>query len=120
MGVDGIGSGGRPPPGVAGVGVGELGAARAVETEAADGTEGALGAPGATSTLLEQLRRGEIDLDRYLDVQVNSAMSHVSGALPAAQLDFIRETLREQIASDPVLVELMRRATGSTPKARTG
>ncbi|HVW24773.1 MAG TPA: hypothetical protein VHC69_05355 [Polyangiaceae bacterium] len=120
MGVDGIGSGGRPLPRVPDAGGGELGAARGVEAEAAEGTEGALGASGTTSPLLEQLRRGEIDLDRYLDVQVNAAMSHVSGALPAAQLDFIRETLREQIASDPVLVELVRRATGSTPKARTG
>ena len=120
MGVDGIGSGGRPLPSAAGVGGGELGAARGVEAGAAEGTEGATSAPGTTSTLLEQLRRGEIDLDRYLDLQVNDAMSHVSRALPAAQLDFIRETLREQIASDPVLVELVRRATGSTPKARTG
>ena len=44
----------------------------------------------------------------------------IGSGLPAAQLDFIRETLREQIASDPVLVELVRRATGATPKAQTG
>jgi hypothetical protein len=118
MGVDGIGNGGRPlaPPPTAG----ELDPARGAAPGAAQGADATAGGTRATEgTLLEQLRRGEIDLDRYLDVQVNAAMSHVSGALPAAQLDFIRETLRDQIASDPVLVELVRRTTGSTPKART-
>jgi hypothetical protein len=118
MGVDGIGNGGRPLPGVGG---GELDAARGAAPEAAQGADPTVrGAHAAEGTALEQLRRGEIDLDRYLDVQVNAAMSHVSGALPASQLDFIRETLREQIASDPVLVELVRRATGATPKAQAG
>lgn len=117
MGVDGIGSGGRPLPGVGG---GELDPARGAGPEAAQGADASGGTRPAEATLLEQLRRGDIDLDRYLDVQVNAAMSHVSSALPPAQLDFIRETLREQIASDPVLVELVRRATGATPKARTG
>jgi len=117
MGVDGIG-GGRPLPGIGG---GDLDPARGVESEAAHGAESALGSSGATgSTLLDQLRRGEIDLDHYLDAQVNAAVSHVGGSLAQTQVDFIRETLREQIASDPVLVELVRRATGSTPKARTG
>jgi hypothetical protein len=119
MGVDGIGSGGgRPFPGVGG---GELDPARGAAPGAAQGTDAtAGGARAAEGTLLEQLRRGDIDLDHYLDVQVNAAMSHIGSGLPAAQLDFIRETLREQIASDPVLVELVRRATGATPKAQTG
>ena len=117
MGVDGIGNGGRPLPGV---GAGAVDPARGAAPDAAQGADASDGTRAAEGTLLQQLRRGEIDLDRYLDVQVNAAMSHISGALPAAQLDFIRETLREQIASDPVLVELVRRATGATPKARTG
>jgi hypothetical protein len=119
MGVDGIGNGGRPlsPPSTPG----ELDPARGAAPDAAQGADAsAEGTRVSEGTPLEQLRRGEIDLDRYLDVQVNTAMSHVSNALPPAQLDFIRETLREQIASDPVLVELARRATGAVPKARTG
>jgi hypothetical protein len=103
------------------VGGGELDPARGAAPDAAQGADVAsAGSRAAEGTLLEQLRRGEIDLDRYLDVQVNAAMSHVSGGLPPAQLEFIREALREQIASDPVLVELVRRATGEMPKARTG
>lgn len=114
MGVDGIGSGGRPIPGA---GPAEL--ERAPEVEGAAGPEGSSGPSRASgSALLEQLGRGEIDLDRYLDAQVSAAVSHVQGALSASQLDFIRETLREQMASDPVLVELVRRATGGTPKPR--
>jgi hypothetical protein len=118
MGVDGIGSGGRPVPGVGG---GELDGARGVELDPAERAGGALGTERSTgSALLDQLKRGEIDLDGYLDAQVNAATAHVQGALPAAQLDFIREALREQIATDPVLTELVRRATGSTPPSRVG
>ena len=78
MGVDGIGSGGRPVPGVGG---GELDAARSVEAEATTGAE---------------------------------------GALSPVQLDFVREALRDQLAADPVLIELVRRATGSAPPTRAG
>lgn len=118
MGVDGIGSGGRPVPGV---GAGELEGASGVETDPAGSATGAPGAERSTgSTLLDQLRRGEIDLDAYLDAQVNAATAHVRGSLPAAQVDFIREALREQITTDPVLSELVRRATGSTPPSRVG
>src|SRR5438045_3408161 len=118
MGVDGIGSGGRPVPGVGGA---ELDGARPVETEAAPAADGARGSERSTgSALLDQLRRGEIDVEHYLDAQVSAAVSHVQGALAPSQLDFIRETLREQIATDPVLVELVRRATGSTPPPRVG
>jgi hypothetical protein len=118
MGVDGIGSGGRPIPGVGG---GELDGARGVETDPAEGAGSALGAERSSgSVLLDQLKRGEIDLEGYLDAQVNAATSHVQGSLQAAQLDFIREALRAQIATDPVLMELVRRATGSTPPSRVG
>jgi hypothetical protein len=119
MGVDGIGSGGRPAPGVGG---GEqLDGPRGAETDPAESASGALGSERSTgSALLDQLKRGEIDIEGYLDAQVNAAMSHVQGSLPAAQLDFVREALREQIATDPVLAELVRRATGSTPPSRVG
>ncbi len=118
MGVDGIGSGGRPVPGVGG---GELDAARSVEAEATTGAEGAQGSErSAGSALLEQLRRGEIDVERYLDAQVQAATSHVEGALSPVQLDFVREALRDQLAADPVLIELVRRATGSAPPTRAG
>src|SRR5260221_6687804 len=116
MGVDGIGGGGRPIPDV---GSGELAGARRIEAEPIrvgaepDGVERPEG-----SAALEQLARGEIDLERYLDAQVKAAVSHIEGQLPDEQIDFIRETLRGQLSTDPVLLELVRRATGDAPATR--
>jgi hypothetical protein len=117
MGVDGIGGGGRPIPPVGGGAIGEAGG---VEPTAASGVEGSRGPAQTEGTLLDRLKRGEIDIERYLDAQVDAAVAHVEGPLGQAQLDFIKGVLREQLASDPVLVELLRRATGSLPTPRAG
>jgi hypothetical protein len=106
MGIDGIG---KPPPigpaapplGPGGVG-GEFKVAPAA-------------APDATSAL-SRLERGEIGLDAYLDGKVVEATGHLVGKVSPAQLDFVRQTLRTELASDPVLVALVRRATGKTPE----
>src|SRR5512139_807579 len=110
MGVDGIGSGGGGRP-IGGVG-GDPGSVAGVAAEAA---RDAAGAPRAErpdgSVALGQLTRGEIDLDAYLDVRVSEAVRHLEGKLTEAQLDFVRSSLREQLATDPVLIELVRRTT---------
>ena len=111
MGIDGIGK----PPG-------------APPIEAPSGTSGAPGT-GATfrvesagpassvqSTELERLTRGEISLDDYLDARVTEAVQHLEDKLSSDQLAFVRQTLRDQLATDPVLVELVRQATGKTPE----
>jgi hypothetical protein len=67
--------------------------------------------PGA----LERLRSGEIDLDGYLDLKVQEATGHL-GALSPEQLESIRSTLRDRLAADPTLVDLVRTATGRAPK----
>ena len=115
MGVDGIGGGGGRP-------VRDVGAAAATTpkdaiSEAKLGEAKAAHAVGGPrgSEALEQLRRGEIDLDRYLDTRVGEAVRPYEGKLPPAQLDFVRQSLREQLATDPVLVELVRRTTGAVP-----
>jgi hypothetical protein len=114
MGVDGIGSGGGRP--VRDVGASEPAGARAVAAESSREAAGAKGAaPLPASPALEQLQRGDIDLDRYLDARVAEAVKHLDGKLPVGQLDFVRQALREQLATDPVLVELVREATGSVP-----
>ncbi|HEX4341192.1 MAG TPA: hypothetical protein VH062_35025 [Polyangiaceae bacterium] len=125
MGVDGIGGGGRPIlpglpglPGSAGVDLASTGSVRADATASAEGATSAEGVAG--SPLLERLRTGELDLDGYLDAQVTAATAHVQSSLSSTQLDFIREALREQIAADPVLIELVRRATGAAPPTRAG
>lgn len=117
MGVDGIGSGGRRP--VGGVEPPGVGAAHEVAADATPELEGAARADApAGATALQKLERGEIDLDRYLDARVADAVHHLEGRLPETQMDFIRRALREELASDPVLVELVRRTTGSLPTPR--
>jgi len=115
MSVDGIGGGGRNVGGV-----GPLdGAAAPDSTEgAADVGRAGEAEQSAATGALERLGRGEINLDQYLDGRVADAIEHLQGRVPPAQLDFVRAALRESLASDPVLVELVRRATGSVPPPR--
>ncbi len=66
---------------------------------------------------LEQVRSGQIDVRAYLDQKVHEATAHLT-ALPAAQLDAIREALRDRLAGDPSLVDLVRAAAGQSPPPR--
>jgi len=59
-------------------------------------------------------------LDQYLDGHVEQAVAPFQGRLSPEQLETLRDVLREQAASDPVLVEWVRRATGSVPVAPSG
>jgi hypothetical protein len=67
------------------------------------------------SAALASLQRGELSLDQYLDGRVSDATSHLVGKLSPDQLEFVKQSLRDQIATDPVLVELVQRTTGSVP-----
>jgi len=104
MGIDGIG---KPPP------IGPAGGAQAPAASGGDfrlpGAEGA-----APSNDLARLERGEIGLDAYLDARVTEATGHLRDRLAPEQLEFVQRTLRSELAADPVLVELVRRATGKT------
>jgi hypothetical protein len=63
----------------------------------------------APSTALESLRSGAIDLGQYLDLKVSEATAHLS-FLPPADLSTIQGALRERLASDPTLVDLVQTA----------
>jgi hypothetical protein len=69
---------------------------------------------GAPVGPLERLRAGEIDLERYLDLTVEEATAHLP-PLPVEELDAIKTALRDRIAGDPALVELVRKATEKVP-----
>ncbi len=112
MAIDGIGQRGGAPKVSSGVG-----AAQGVETEKFELTTESVERPEGPQ-LLERVQRGEVELDAYLDVRVNDAVGHLEGKLSAEQLEFVREELREQLRNDPVLIELVRRATGQAPEAR--
>jgi len=112
MGIDGIGQGGGTPkvgPGPASISGPESDKFELLpeSVERSGGAE-----------LLEQVQRGEIRLDAYLDVRVADAVGHLEGKLSPEQLEFVKEELREQLRSDPVLIELVRRATGQSPETQ--
>jgi hypothetical protein len=113
MGIDSIGkSGSGLPPGT----VGEVGSpSPAAKTEGFRAEESRPVEAAGGSEALEKLERGELSREEYLDVRVAEATAHLEGRLSAEQLDFVRESLRIQLGTDPVLVELVRRAIGSAP-----
>jgi len=68
-------------------------------------------APTEDASLLGRLERGEISVDDYVTGRVEEAVAPLAAKLDPQALEFVKETLRDQLASDPVLVELVRRAT---------
>jgi len=113
MGIDGIGKKGPPQP------ASEVGkATRAPQTGRAfepGRTEPTAKATPVESTALAQLKSGAIDLDQYLDLKVGQATEHLSAMRPG-ELESIRSALRDRLASDPTLADLVRTATGSVPR----
>ena len=116
MGIDRIGKGpggAAPLPGAQDAGkVG--GASRTFEVRGEGATKEVEGAKSAATTPLERLRAGEIDVHGYIDLQVDEATSHLKG-LDASELDSIKQLLRDELAGDPGLADLVRRATGHLP-----
>ena len=126
MAIDRIGKGGAPPPTPETQGTGAGGAMekkgpteksfqtelhRGEATKAASSVEATHGA-----TPLARLRAGEIDVHGYIDLKVDEATASLPKGLSSQELDAIKKTLREQMATDPSLVDLVRTATGQIPK----
>jgi hypothetical protein len=65
----------------------------------------------AVSGALERFRAGELDLHAYVDAKVREATAHLS-ALSPVELENIRSALRERLAGDPTLIDLLHTATG--------
>lgn len=61
---------------------------------------------------LQKLRRGDMSLDDYLEERVEAALAHVKGRVSGERLQMLREVVREQLRTDPVLVEIVRQVTG--------
>lgn len=121
MGIDGIGGKGAKGPGAPDVagGVDKTRAPGAVDkTFSVERTKDAApidktGSVDATSPLA-RLRAGEIDVERYLDLKVDEATKPLEG-LPPQDLADIKNMLRDQLATDPGLVDLVKAATGKVP-----
>ena len=63
-----------------------------------------------------RFERGELTVDEYLEALVDNAVALVQGKLPADRTEWLREMLREQLVSDPVLQERVRQATRREPQ----
>jgi hypothetical protein len=115
MSIDGIGRGGGKPP-VSGIdqpGSSSTGSIGEGSSEFKVSPATAVETPALAP--LDQLRSGTISVSQYLDIKVNEATSHLDQRVSVEQLSFIRASLREQLSTDPVLVELVRSATGAAP-----
>ena len=124
MGIDGIGNGGRIPPGGVGGSGPATGPSGAKETgrtfevhgeKAAAETQGAQQVQGVERTPLDRLRAGEIDVNGYVDLKVDAATKNLEG-LSRVELDQIRGVLKHQMAHDPAVMDLVKQATGALPK----
>lgn len=82
--------------------------------DVAGSAERAGGVRQTGATPLERLRAGEVDVNGYIDLEVDKATSGLKG-LPVAELDEIKSVLRDQMKTDPGLADLVRTATGSMP-----
>lgn len=111
MSIDGIG---RPPIPKGEIGsIGKSGApsGEAFRLDAPKGPE-----VEGPSDLLARLERGELSVDGYVQSRVDDAVRPFEGRLSAEQVQAIREALAQQIEADPVVVELIKRATAGAPK----
>ena len=122
MGIDRIGKGGAPPAPETGStgGVEKKGAVdKPFSVERPDAAKqaaqaGALDATQAASPLA-RLKAGEIDVNGYVDLKVDEATKDLHGLSPT-ELSDIKSILRDQMATDPGLSDLVRTATGAIPK----
>lgn len=123
MAIDRIGKGGAPPPTPETGGTDKAHKTGATEKSfqaelhKGEATKQA-GHVDATraATPLQRLRAGEIDVNGYLDLKVDEATKHLeANGLSPHEIDEIKKVLRDQMATDPGLVDLARTATGQIP-----
>ena len=112
MGIDGIGSRGPVAPPT--VPAAEKAGPATASFEVGKAAPVAPAEVGRTA--LDRLKAGEIDVHGYVEAKVDEATAHLS-ALPPANLEAVRAALRDRIASDPTLVDLVRTASGQIPPA---
>src|SRR5690606_4533310 len=109
MSIDGIG---RPPAPKAPGALGELKGSSGAEPFRLEGGPSAPArATNDVSELLARLERGGISTSEYLSARVEEAVAPLVGRLSPEQIEVVREALRAELEMDPVLMELVRRAT---------
>jgi hypothetical protein len=64
---------------------------------------------------LRRVQEGKLSPQEYLEMQVDRAVSHLRDHVSSRRLELIKDVLREQLASSPALIELMKRMGISAP-----
>ena len=123
MGIDRISKGGLTPPTNTTADVSKSGqsfeATLAEKAGKSDRTGAVAPPPASGPSALERLQAGQIDLNGYLDLKIDQATSHLQGLAPSA-LESIKKALREQLATDPTLTDLVKGAAGRAPHSPEG
>jgi hypothetical protein len=62
---------------------------------------------GPEEELLRRLRVGELDLEGYYDAMVELSLDHLRARLSGRKLQIVRERIREELVTNPVLVKMV-------------
>ena len=73
----------------------------------------------ARSADLLALERGEIDRATYLERCVEVALRPLANHLTPEDLELVREVVREQMATDPVIASTIERVVGTSDRSST-
>ena len=68
------------------------------------------------SEMLCRFERHEITLGQYLDHCAEEAVAHLKGVVEPERLQFIKEMIRDQMTTDPVMVRYVEQTTGQSPE----
>ena len=68
------------------------------------------------SEMLCRFERHEITLGQYLDHCAEEAVAHLKGLVNRERLQFIKEMIRDQMTTDPVMIRYIEQTTGQSPE----
>ena len=74
---------------------------------------------GEQEELARKLRAGEIDLNGYYDATVELGLAHLRNRMTPEQLEVVRERMREEVETNPILVKMVRDAVGELAEPGT-
>jgi hypothetical protein len=68
--------------------------------------------------LVTKLRSGELDREGFYNALVERSLSHLRNRVTPECLEIVRERMREEVETNPVLVEMVRQAVAGRPETR--
>ncbi|MGC4067239.1 MAG: hypothetical protein QM784_21875 [Polyangiaceae bacterium] len=68
----------------------------------------------APSDMLQRVRSGEVSVEEYIDHATEMALETYRGKVTGEMLEIVRQSLREHLRTDPVMLEQLRQLTGQS------